>query len=302
MWVAVAALLEGLFFWLLVPWFVTGPITNVSADVEYARCLIHFYILLLCTFTACFAITPAVASLITHARLHLPKQVGVASLAAICCALAIFVVHAGRSQFGAFDYNVLVDTGWRQIQGQRPYVDFLTTTPPGFNLGIRFAYQLFGVNWDAGLYAAALSASLTFLWIVWLLTRLALNRLAAMLLALAIEASAILVLCFWWYNDSAMILATVFLLSCMLCARHAGRMQPLTQASYVFSLALLALMKPNVAGVAIVGGVLLLFLATHQKLRLLLLTIAAAGLSGLILALTHTSVPRHARRLPGRRS
>lgn len=290
-WAAVAALLEGLFFWLLVPWFVTGPITDVSADVEYARLLIHVYILLLCTFAACFAAAPAAASLVASLRPRLPKQVSVITCAALCCALAVFVVHAGRSQFGAFDYNVLIDTGWRQMQGQRPYVDFLTTTPPGFNLGIRFAYQIFGVTWDAGLYAAALCACLTYLWIVWLLTQLSLSRPAAMLLALAIEASAILVLCFWWYNDSAMILATVFLLSCMLCARQTDRVKPLTQASYVLSLAFLALMKPNVAGVAILGGVLLLFFATHQKLRILLLTLAAGAFSFLILTLTHTSVP-----------
>jgi len=195
----------------------------------------------------------------------------------------------GRWQFGGYDYNILIETGWRQIQGQRPYVDFPTTTPAGFNLGIKYAYQLFGVNWDANLYFSAIYACLTFLWMYWLMVRLSLGRLAAMAMAFAIECAAMLTLCFWWYNDSVMVLAAVFFLSCLAYANQSRL--AMVQTSYFLSLALLSLMKPNMAGVTIVGGVVLLFLVTDRKTRLVLLTLAATAAAVGVLLLNHVSIP-----------
>jgi hypothetical protein len=195
----------------------------------------------------------------------------------------------GRWQFGGFDNNIMIETGWRQIQGQRPYVDFPTTTPPGFNLGIKVAYQMFGVNWDANLYFSAIFACSTFLWMYWLMGRLAMGRLASMATAFAIECAAMLTLCFWWYNDSVMVLAAVFFLSCL---AYAGKPESkAVQASYCISLTLLSLMKPNMAGLMIVGGVVLLFLVTERKMRLVLLTLAATAAAVAVLLVNHVSIP-----------
>lgn len=289
MWVAFAAALEGLLLWLVVPWLVTGPVTNVAMDVPYAWLLIRSYIVMMAAFVASFGLVPSVSSLVSRVCRGWSTRRTLAVLACFCAVQFLFVLHAGRTQFGAFDYNVLVDTGWRQIQGQRPYVDFLTTTPPGFILGIRYAYELFGVSWDAGLYFAGVFVCLSFLWTYWLLRELTLGRLASMLVALAVESSAMLILCFWWYNDSAIVMATLFLLSCTLCARQARELRWSAQLSFVVSLMLLLLMKPNVAGVALAGGLFFLLLCSPRKIRLLLLTCFGVVGSGLLLLANHVS-------------
>jgi hypothetical protein len=137
------------------------------------------------------------------------------ALLGVCAFLWVFLIHVGRWQFGGFDFNILIETGWRQILGQRPYVDFPTTTPPGFNLGAKYAFELFGTNWNANLYFSAIFACLTFLWTYWLMTLLAMGRLASLVMAFAIECAAMLTLCLWWYNNSVLILAAIFFLSCL---------------------------------------------------------------------------------------
>ena len=240
-------------------------------------------------FLAAFCLVPALASPVSYLRQRWHNAYTYGTLLGTCAFLGAFLVHAGRWQFGGYDFNILIETGWRQIQGQRPYVDFPTTTPPGFNLGIKFAYQLFGVNWDANLYLSAIFACLTFLWMYWLMVRLSLGRLAAAAMAFAIECAAMLTLCFRWYNDSVLILAAVFFLACLAYERQ-PESQPV-QASYLLSLTLLSLMKPNIAGATIVGGVVLLFLVTTRMMRLVLLTLAAAAAAVGVLLANHISIP-----------
>lgn len=179
----------------------------------------------------------------------------------------------------------MIETGWREVQGQRAYVDFLTTTPPGFNLGIEYAYRLFGVNWNANLYLTAIFACGTFLWIYWLLVRLSLERAAAIAVAFAVECAGVLVLSFWWYNDTVLTLAAVFYLSCLLYYKSPDSMP--TQVSYVASLALIGLMKPNVAGLTIAGCVALLFFASRKPTRLVLLTLGGTALAVVFLFANH---------------
>ena len=260
-----------------------------SANSSYLRFLFRLDVVLVVAFLAAFCLEPALTFLVWPLQKHWRNAYTCAALLGICAFLWVFLVHAGRWQFGGYDLGILVETGWRQIQGQRPYVDFPTTTPPGFNLGILYAYRLFGVSWDANLYFSALFACLTFLWMYWLMLRLSLSRLPAMAMSFAIECAAMLTLCFWWYNDSVLVLATVFFLSCLAYARQPQAKE--VQASYLLSLALLSLMKPNMAGLTIAGGVLLLFLVTRRKLRLVLLTLGAAAAAVLFLLANGVSIP-----------
>ncbi len=98
-----------------------------------------------------------------------------------------------------------------------------------------------------------------------------------------------LTLCFWWYNNSTLILATVFFLSCLLIAREPRPLN--TQLSFVLSLALLILLKPNIAGVTAAGGIVLLLLLAERKVRIIALTLAASVLVILLLLLNHVSIP-----------
>ena len=239
-------------------------------------------------FLGAFLLTPAATAAVAWLRRRWRDAYTCLALAGTCVFIWFFLVHFGRHQFDGFDYNILIDLGWRQVLGQRPYVDFPATTPPGFHLGIKYAFELFGVNWDASLYFSAIFACATFLWMYWMLTLLKMGRLASLAVAFAIECAAILTHCFWSYNSTTLTLAAVFFLSCLVYAREP---EPVgVQASYLASLALLSLMKPNIAGVMIAGGVVLLFIATTRKLRLVLLTLGAAVAALALLALTHVPV------------
>jgi hypothetical protein len=199
----------------------------------------------------------------------------------------LFLVHFGRWQFDGWDFGIAIDLGWRQILGQRPYVDFPATTPPGFHLGIKYAFELFGVNWDANLYFSAMFACATLLWMYWTMTLLKMGRLASLAVAFAIECAAMLTLCLWWFNDITMILAAVFLLSCLV---YAQKPRTGAQVSYLVSLTLFSLMKPNIAGPTIACGVALLFFATDRKLRLAMLSLVATVAALAVLALNHVPV------------
>ncbi|HEX4809848.1 MAG TPA: hypothetical protein VH325_13005 [Bryobacteraceae bacterium] len=199
-----------------------------------------------------------------------------------------FIVHCGRWQYGGWDYNVLADTGWREVLGQREYVDYVTPNPPGFNLGIWAAYKIFGVTWDANLFLTGVFACITFLWLYWLLVRLSASQLAAMAAAFAIECAGVLTLCFWWYNDTALVMAAVCFLSCILQVE--GPESPGANISYVTSLAILSLMKPNIAGVMIAGGVVFVMLCSANRLRSALLTAGAAALAVGVLVFARVSI------------
>ncbi len=154
----------------------------------------------------------------------------VGALLAACGFLSAFIIHFGNRQFGAWDFGVLIDTGWRQILGQRPYTDFISPLPPAFNLGIKYAFELFGVNWNAQLYFTAIFASISFLWSYWLLSKLTGSRIASFGMALAIQCAVVLPLCFWWYNNTVSIMARFS--SFLLILRESNLTRP--SAAFIF--------------------------------------------------------------------
>lgn len=86
----------------------------------------------------------------------------------------LFIQRCGMVQFGGFDLSVPIDIGWRIIQGQRPYVDFPVTFPPGFIIGCGAAFRWFGLNFESLVLIAAVYACFTFVWIYALLRELSL--------------------------------------------------------------------------------------------------------------------------------
>jgi hypothetical protein len=287
-WLGLAIFAATVLELLFKPFSITG-FQKFSWDTSYRSFSMRLNVILVGVFLTVFCIAPIAAIAIRFLRRRWRPWYTYVALLGNCVFLWVFVLHFGRRQFGAYDLNILIDTGWRQVIGQHPYVDFIAPNPPGFNLGIKFAYELFGVSWDANLYFSALFACLTFLWMYWLMVRLSMGRLPSMVTALAIECAAMLALCFWWYNNSVMILAAVFFLSCLVYAMVAR--SAAVEASYFVSLMLLSLMKPNIAGVAIVGGVFLLFVGTDRKVRLMVLTLAAAAVAVGVLLVNHVSIP-----------
>ena len=202
--------------------------------------------------------------------------------------LAGFVEYFGRRQFAAYDYQIVIDTAWRQYLGQRAYADFLSSAPPGFDLGLKYAFRLFGPTWNSVLLLTAIFTAGSFLWSYWLLRKAGAGVAIAFLTALAVQSSAMLTLCFWWYNNTVIVLATLFLLSCILFLRH--EVDWTEQASLLVSAALLLLMKPNFAGLAMLGGVVCVLLFGHARVRFAGLMVASCGLAWLVLAIERISI------------
>ncbi len=201
---------------------------------------------------------------------------------------AAFILHFGNRQFGGYDCSVLIDTGWRLATGQKPYVDFVCTVPPGFYLGAKYAFEWFGASWDAQLWVTSIYASITFLWMYWLFGVLLESRVAAFLMAFVIECAAMLLFAFWWYNNVTDVAAAVFFLSCLVYLKRPSARS--AQATYVISLAMLALMKPNIAGLLGLGSIVLLLAATPFRRRFAALSFAGIAVAALFLEANGASV------------
>ena len=235
-------------------------------------------------------------SLFAMRPLRIPhRQWTLVAVTVSCIFFAWFIFHFGNSQFGGWDFSILIDTGWRQMIGQHPYSDFITPNPPGFNLGIYYAFRLFGVTWNAQLFAIIIFCVSTFIWMYLLFRQMAASALAALFLASAVESVTVLPVCFWWYNDVTSVLAAVFLLSALVCAQQdiGAENSDFSHAvwfSYSVSLALLSLMKPNIACPLIAAVAVLLFFAVRTKRHMLVYTSAGVVLWFTILVINHVSL------------
>lgn len=209
---------------------------------------------------------------------------GRAYIAAVLLMLLGFAwaIHVlGMRQFGGYDMSLVVDFGWRQLQGQRFPADFPNTTPPSFLLGTLWAFQFGGVNWQSMVDAFALFAGATLAWVL-LLWRALLGRpWMAAFLAASLVAMAMLPLSSWWYNPITSAAAVVFALSSALAWR-----QPASRVAWVswaVAAALLGSAKPNVAGLMLLPmGLLFLTSRAHRGPAVLAGLVALAGLEGLL--------------------
>ncbi len=273
--------------------FITTSCLACGIDIIYERVLVRLYLVLATGIVTGWLLQPSALHLLAAARARLTphsRRVTMAvAVAAACCFLSIFLITAGRHQFGAFDFSLLIETGWRQILGQRPFVDFVTPTPPFFNWATALAFRLFGVTWNANLYLSAVFSSLTLIWAFLLFRGLGMRSAAALGTSTVIQTAAMLTCCFWWYNNTTLILAALFYLSSLLLARlPASRFGAV---SFVLLLGFLPLTKPNIAGLTLAGCLALLLLTSPRRGRVLLLALGGLLFSlGLLLA-AHVSLP-----------
>lgn len=248
--------------------------------LEPGRMRLYFVFYTLVAVTTCGAF--ALSAENRSRLLNLPdRRIFLATGLLLSVASAWFVIHFGRIQFGAYDFDIANDLGWRASLGQVPMRDFVTYMPPGFIFGLKYAFRLVGPYWNANLYAAAALTFVSFWWMLWLLRQVDVPRGLAQLLALSVEAAAMLSTCFWWYNNTATIMAAVFFLGCIACAHSARRLS--VEISLAVSLGLLLLLKPNVAGLTIILGLVPLLALGESRRRLLLATVAGFALAALIL-------------------
>ncbi len=171
--------------------------------------------------------------------------------------LALLAYRCGMHQFGGFDEGIEIDVAWRLINGQRPYVDFPCTLPVGFYLGAELAFRLFGVYFRSIIAFNSIWTFFSFLWLYALLRTLIQNRLLAFWSALTCVAITTVAVSFWWYNPVTSLSGALYaasVVAVILAPRQWWRW-----ISLCLSLFLLALMKPNVAGMLILSGSVSLF-------------------------------------------
>lgn len=277
---------------VLTPWIIRRPYVSIGSDLAYAHTFLRSLWLLLGGACLGWLLQPsALRALKAHRDANTSKRLFPTALllALVALGLALTLIALGRRQFGGWDFNILIDVGWRQLLGQRPYVDFVTPTPPFFNWTAALAFQLFGVTWDANLYLAAIFSACTFLWAYFLLRPLGLTRLAAVCTAALIQIAAMLTGDFWWYNNTTLVLAALFFLASLLLSRVQD--SGLAQGSFVLLLGVLPLTKPNVAGVTVFLCVALLLVIHRSRGRVFLLTLGGLALAALFFAALHVSVP-----------
>jgi hypothetical protein len=191
-----------------------------------------------------------------------PLFLGLAGLAGL--AIFLLIQSFGMCQFGGFDHSVVIDVAWRLVQGQKPYVDFPCTLPPGFFLGAKYAFQWFGVKWQSLILMNGIFSLITYVWSLWLLVKIFPGRYLALLFAVTIQAVSLLLVSFWWYNPITSSATALFLLAAtFLWHRPESKA---ARFSYFSTLFLVVLMKPNVVGL-IVPLVTLVFMASHRHRR-----------------------------------
>lgn len=185
------------------------------------------------------------------------------------------IMWCGMRQFGGFDHSALIDPAWRIVCGQVPFRDFPCPLPPAFYLGAAWAFERFGVAWRSLVLADAIFASTTFFWSLALLGRLAERRREGFVLAVFLQATTTVLAAYWWYNPITTVTAVIFFLSALLWIRQPSSWFAL--ASYGFSLLLLAAMKPNIAGLLILGTSAVLLSSRAHRWRVLVLSGGAAA-------------------------
>lgn len=190
--------------------------------------------------------------------------------------IAVVILKLGMIQFGGFDHSALIDMGLRFVNGQHPYRDFPCTMPPVFYLGSGMAFRCFGISWWSLILVAAVFAAGTYVWAWFLLNKALRNGFLAWMFALLLQASTMILISYWWYNPVTTVAGSLFFLSAW-CLIESPKSKPVW-VSFVFSLALLALAKPNIAGLLIIGGGGILLL-TPARLTAIYLTLVAIALT-----------------------
>jgi hypothetical protein len=195
----------------------------------------------------------------------------------------------GNRHFGGVDQSLAIDVGWRLVRGQQPYRDFICTLPPGFFLPPKWAFQLLGVSWSSLVMLTAAFGAITFVWQALLLRKLLVLDWASLAVAAAFQSLAIVIASFWWYNPLTTVAGVIYVLSALVLLREPPRAAAL--CSYTLALVLLASVKPNVAGLLIAFGTLILLTSKALRVRILACSaIAFASFVG-ILWLQSISLP-----------
>lgn len=213
-------------------------------------------------------------------RLH--SKLAFSSVAsATFLAIGLLIHSFGNRQFGGMDCSIPINAGYRLWLGQIPYKDFFVTAPPLFFLGAGWAFQLFGVTWDALVsWTIAYFVVMGVLQLV-LLVRSNINPWMALLIVTAVHAMTSIEVSYPWYNPLTAVAGAVTV-SAVYCVM--ARPRPVVNWLLLTgALVVTALSKPNVAGPLLVLSFVTLFIQTSHRTRLITVSIGSTALTLLLL-------------------
>jgi hypothetical protein len=210
--------------------------------------------------------------------------------------LAVANLHIGQSEFGGYDLSVVIDSGWRVMNGQIPNLSFISTLPPSLYLLVAAAFRVFGVNW----FAILITESLLYLLfcflglrLCWLLRSVRGNSRERYLPFIYIAAQSLLLLSVnhLYHSTMAIRVATYSILATYTLIRQTSSAQRAREATahVGFSFAFLLLCKPNTAWAALLFCILCLAMDRRLWLPALQAVVAAAVVDAALLAVFHIS-------------
>ncbi len=180
--------------------------------------------------------------------------------------------------FGGMDGSAISQAGWRYYLGQTPYVDFHTVAPPCYLVVPGLAFSLFGVSWFSLVQITAIFSAGTFLLHYWLLRRLSWNLRWSLTLAFMTQAITLLPVSWWTYNQTTSIATILFGAAACLLARSPTLR--LNQAVLILTMVMLSWMKPNVAGLMLIGTSVILLWNPRTRI-----VYAACALIGAVISI-----------------
>ncbi len=202
--------------------------------------------------------------------------------------MSVLIYWCGMRQIGGYDQAPLIDVGYRMINGQRPYIDFPCTLPVAFFLGSKYAFAVFGLEWRSLVVITIIYSIVTFWWTLYLLNNLLANRKLALLMAVTLQAMALILCSYWWYNPITAIAAAVLLFSSANWISAPRSIAATT--SQFFAVLLMAAMKPNVGGILVPLVTVALFSVKTLRWRVLIVSVAAFVVFVLLLAVNGISI------------
>lgn len=204
--------------------------------------------------------------------------------------LGVWTYSYGLHHFGAYDCSPLVDIGWRLLLGQKPFTDFPFTLPPGFALGVKYAYSLFGLRWSSlvlwniGFCFAFAAGAVGLLWR---------NQVRAIELLVCVATALILPVWFtghWWHSSMTSIVGGFSVVAATCFFRNSK--DGFNQLALFLSLTLLLLTKPNV-GFPLYGLILLVgFFFSNAKKEMVGMSVLSVIAAWGWLTLEGISVPQ----------
>ena len=216
-------------------------------------------------------------------RPHFPARLDGATLSALACGafLLWFIWTFGNRGFAGLDTSAHINAGWWLLQNGNAYHDSLLPLPPGFSLLVKLAIRYLGARWTSLITVLATCSLVSFYLHCYLLSRL-MGKAWAICIAFTCQAMAVLLPTVLLYNNLSVIAACLAISAAAAFQRESRSLA--IQASLVLSLAFLALLKPNVAG--LFGAILFLSLASSRGLLMrtfALFLLAGATAAGTLL-------------------